>query len=45
LIEFAERTGLSMGQWLTVPMVLVGLYFVITAASREKQPPIATQAA
>lgn len=29
LQEFAARTGLSMGQWLTVPMILLGLFFVV----------------
>jgi phosphatidylglycerol:prolipoprotein diacylglycerol transferase len=24
LMEFAMRTGLSMGQWLTVPLMLIG---------------------
>jgi len=24
-MDFAQRTGLSMGQWLCVPMVAVGL--------------------
>jgi phosphatidylglycerol---prolipoprotein diacylglyceryl transferase len=30
-----EASGLSMGQWLTVPMILVGLYLVFTAAARR----------
>ncbi len=29
LHEFAERTGLSMGQWLTLPLIAVGLFFAI----------------
>lgn len=37
LHEFAVRTGLSMGQWLCVPMILLGLFFVIRAWSR---PPL-----
>ena len=32
---FAERTGLHMGQWLCVPMILGGLYLVLTAAKRR----------
>jgi phosphatidylglycerol---prolipoprotein diacylglyceryl transferase len=37
-----EQTGLSMGQWLTVPMILVGFYLVLTAAKRrERVEPIA----
>ncbi|WOE75188.1 prolipoprotein diacylglyceryl transferase [Alterisphingorhabdus coralli] len=35
LIEFAERTGLSMGQWLTVPMILIGLALIATAGKRK----------
>ncbi|MEZ5709359.1 MAG: prolipoprotein diacylglyceryl transferase [Blastomonas sp.] len=38
LIEFAERTGLSMGQWLTVPMILIGLYFILTSGKRTPRP-------
>ena len=37
LQEFAMRTGLSMGQWLTVPMILVGLFFALRALLR---PPL-----
>lgn len=35
LIEFAERTGLHMGQWLTLPMIVLGLYLIITARGRR----------
>ena len=31
LQEFAARTGLSMGQWLTLPLLAVGLFFVVRA--------------
>ncbi len=34
LQEFALRTGLSMGQWLTVPMIVVGLFFAGRALLR-----------
>ena len=37
LAEFAARAGLSMGQWLTVPMTAVGLYFIARALLR---PPL-----
>ncbi len=37
LSEFAARTGLSMGQWLTLPLAAVGLTFVIRALVR---PPL-----
>jgi phosphatidylglycerol:prolipoprotein diacylglycerol transferase len=37
LAEFAARTGLSMGQWLTVPMIVLGLFLIIRALVR---PPL-----
>lgn len=39
---FALRTGLSMGQWLTVPMILFGLFFALRALIR---PPLGSAAA
>lgn len=36
LQEFAARTGLSMGQWLTVPMVLLGLFLLVRALLRPQ---------
>lgn len=42
LMEFADRTGLHMGQWLTVPMILGGLYLILTAKARRlRVEPIA----
>lgn len=42
LREFAEKTGLHMGQWLCVPMILGGLYLILTAAGRRvRVEPIA----
>lgn len=38
LLDFAMRTGLSMGQWLTIPMMAVGLGFMIRGLVR---PPLA----
>ncbi len=35
LEEFARATHLHMGQWLCVPMILIGLYFVLTARRRR----------
>lgn len=32
-----EMTGLSMGQWLTIPMILIGLFLVFTANSRRQR--------
>jgi phosphatidylglycerol:prolipoprotein diacylglycerol transferase len=37
LQEFALRTGLSMGQWLTIPLIALGLGLVIWALLR---PPL-----
>lgn len=34
LQEFAIRTGLSMGQWLTVPLMLIGLVFMVRGLLR-----------
>ena len=31
LTDFARTTGFSMGQWLTIPLMLVGLFFVVRA--------------
>jgi phosphatidylglycerol:prolipoprotein diacylglycerol transferase len=39
LADFAVQTGLSMGQWLTIPMSLVGLAMVIYALIK---PPLAS---
>lgn len=45
LADFAMRTGLHMGQWLTVPMILGGLYLMLTAKGRrERIEPIAGSA-
>ena len=35
LMEFAQRTGLHMGQWLTIPMIVGGLYLIATAKRRR----------
>jgi phosphatidylglycerol:prolipoprotein diacylglycerol transferase len=37
LSEFAMRTGLSMGQWLTLPLIALGLFFVVRAL---RKPPL-----
>lgn len=34
LQEFAARTHMSMGQWLTVPMILLGLFMIVRALTR-----------
>jgi phosphatidylglycerol:prolipoprotein diacylglycerol transferase len=44
LVEFAQNTGLSMGQWLCVPMILGGLYLIVTSFGRRQRiEPIAGQ--
>jgi phosphatidylglycerol:prolipoprotein diacylglycerol transferase len=35
LIAFAQATGLHMGQWLSLPMILGGLYLMLTAKRRR----------
>ena len=35
LSEFAQTTGLQMGQWLTLPMIIGGIYLMATAARRR----------
>ncbi len=37
LSEFARTTGLSMGQWLTLPLMAAGLFFMVRALLR---PPL-----
>ncbi len=45
LMEFAARTGLHMGQWLCVPMIVGGLYLIATAKGRRlRVEPIAGSA-
>ena len=42
LMDFAQRTGLHMGQWLTIPLLVLGLYLVVTAKGRRTRvEPIA----
>ncbi|WP_427963814.1 prolipoprotein diacylglyceryl transferase [Altererythrobacter sp.] len=35
LAEFAAETGLSMGQWLTIPLIILGLIVTIYAVLRK----------
>lgn len=39
LADFAVRTGLSMGQWLTIPLILIGLIVTLYAV---KTKPVGT---
>ena len=40
LAEFARQTGLSMGQWLTIPLMVVGIALIVRALMR---PPLGKQ--
>ena len=41
LMQFAAETGLSMGQWLTIPMIAGGVYLIVTANKRlERVRPL-----
>ena len=45
LMEFAASSGLHMGQWLCLPMILGGLYLIVTARGRRQRiEPIAGSA-
>ena len=37
LTEFAEASGLSMGQWLSIPMILGGIAVMATAKKRRQR--------
>jgi phosphatidylglycerol:prolipoprotein diacylglycerol transferase len=42
LTRFAVESGLSMGQWLTLPMILGGVYLIATSKGRRQRvEPIA----
>jgi phosphatidylglycerol:prolipoprotein diacylglycerol transferase len=42
LIWLVEQTGLHMGQWLCLPMIALGIYFIVTAKGRRvRVEPIA----
>jgi phosphatidylglycerol:prolipoprotein diacylglycerol transferase len=42
LRAFAAQTGLHMGQWLSIPMILGGVYLIATSAGRRQRvEPIA----
>ncbi|WP_265569831.1 prolipoprotein diacylglyceryl transferase [Sphingomicrobium nitratireducens] len=45
LSDFAMATGLHMGQWLSLPMILGGLYLMATAKGRRVrvEPTVGTQ--
>ena len=42
LVEFARATGLHMGQWLCIPMILAGAWLMLSAKGRRQRvEPIA----
>jgi phosphatidylglycerol:prolipoprotein diacylglycerol transferase len=42
LVSFTEATGLHMGQWLSMPMIIGGAYLMVTAKRRRQRvEPIA----
>jgi phosphatidylglycerol:prolipoprotein diacylglycerol transferase len=42
LVDFAQSTGLHMGQWLSVPMILGGAWLIATSGKRRQRvEPIA----
>ena len=42
LVGFANSTGLHMGQWLSLPMIILGAWLMWTAKSRRQRvEPIA----
>ena len=45
LVAFTQATGLHMGQWLSLPMILGGLWLVVTAKGRRErvEPTLGTQ--
>lgn len=34
-VAFEQNMSLNMGQWLSIPLVLIGLYFVLTSKSKS----------
>ncbi len=45
LTGFAAATGLHMGQWLSLPMILGGIYLMVTAQKRRVrvEPTLGTE--
>jgi phosphatidylglycerol:prolipoprotein diacylglycerol transferase len=45
LIEFAQASGLHMGQWLSLPMILGGAWLMATAKKRRVrvEPTLGTE--
>lgn len=37
LSDFARQTHLSMGQWLTIPLILLGIWLIATSARRRQR--------
>ncbi len=39
-VDFEQSMWLNMGQWLSIPFVLIGAYFVVRAVKSEGSPPV-----
>jgi phosphatidylglycerol:prolipoprotein diacylglycerol transferase len=46
LVRFSQMTGLHMGQWLSLPMIILGLWLMWTAKGRRVrvEPTVGTAA-
>ena len=45
LVGFAQSTGLHMGQWLSLPMIILGAWLMWTAKGRRQrvEPTVGTE--
>jgi prolipoprotein diacylglyceryl transferase len=39
-VAFEDDMTMNMGQWLSIPLVLIGLFFIIRKVSEKEYPPI-----
>jgi prolipoprotein diacylglyceryltransferase len=37
-VDFEAGIPLNMGQWLSIPMVLAGIYILIQSSNKKNQP-------
>lgn len=44
LLKFAEQTGLSMGQWLSIPLIIGGILLIVWSLSRPSLASVAPPA-
>jgi len=43
-VAFEENMSLNMGQWLSIPAVLIGVYFIVRKVKEKEYPPIKLKA-